>query len=330
MLLQDLNATGFRQRLFMCQQREGKPFQVGLPPRQVSLVEKGDHYPGELFRLLGVLGDIAVRTMRSINGEPLAPSIDYSPGPDVLPVSPIDAAVAVAFGDTEGIGDSVDDPRPLSDRKPLWPEKRMGASLVKERLADTKEIERVKALLLQVWKRNDPPLNEEEGKSRAIIDVYDCPAPGKLAIVRTETPDETRKRWQTEKTDENSHHSSIVSNHWHSQAVTAYDLAVVKPIMWTEQEKKFYAYLCEVADWRIKVPTPNNPKARPQIKDKSDLLNATKFYEPEDPKNKALIKDTAKYYATGDFPVQVDQAKTPDKLPLIHFETTGKRASAVG
>ena len=42
----------------------------------------------------------------------------------------------------------------------------------------------------------------------------------------------------------------------HSQDVTAYDLAVAEPVPWSEEEKRFYDYVCEVADWRIKVPNP--------------------------------------------------------------------------
>ena len=158
----------------------------------------------------------------------------------------------------------MDDPRPAPERKPLTVRKRVGLSLVKENLVDAQEIARLKPLLLQAWNRNDPPANEQERDSRFISDVYECRTPGKLYVIRTEMPNETRKRWQSRMTEDNSHHSAIVSNHWHSQAVTAYDLAVSESIAWSEQEKNFYDYICEVADWRIKVKNPRDPNMQPQ------------------------------------------------------------------
>ena len=73
-----------------------------------------------------------------------------------------------------------------------------------------------------------------------------------------------RREWQS-RTEANSYHSAIVLNDWHSRAVTAYDLAVGKPIPWTETEKNFYDYLCEVADWRIKVEQAERPRVRNPI-----------------------------------------------------------------
>ena len=307
-LMNDLEAVGFRQRIFLGQLRDGKPFQVGLPPQHVSIRESGDTN-GSLWAEIGRLFKL-VRTppkgaLRRINGEPLQPPIDFSPGPEVLPISPIDAAVALAHGGSQMIWEEIANPRPQSE----WYDHPYDYEAWREILNRGKSKEQQTPYVCQVIE-----LEDEQGRT------------SRLRVYRTETPDETRKRWQSQQNDENSHHSSIVSNHWHSQAVTAYDLSLGKPIPWTEGEQRFYKYLCEVADWRIKA---RNPKSQPEVKDKITPLIATGFYPDPDPKINALIKDTAIYYVKGDLPPQVMAAKTPDQLSLIHFETTGHRAHRV-
>ena len=303
-LLAQLSASGFRQRLFMLRERGGTTYRVGLPPGHVSLQEEGESYLTLMDR--GKAKGLPDHTLRYINGEPLDPPVHFDPGPDVLPLSPIDAAVALTNNGTCRFWDEVDDPRPVNERKAI---------------IHSDQYEPIR------WKLND---GKPKGQQvPAIIDMYTptneqgVPT-GKLMISRNETPDETRHRLQNYGTSENSHHSSIVSNPWHSQSVTAYDLALGRPIPWTEKEKKFYDYLCEAADWRVKAC---NSGAPPKIDNKLDPLTASGFFEKEDPQNKSLIVATAWYYTKGNLPIQVDQAKPPDQLLLIHFETTGKRAS---
>ena len=314
-LLEDLGASGFRQRLFMSQVREGRPFRVGLPPGPMSLLEAQDHYPGWFHRLIGLKRSLPRHLQRTVNGEPLAPPVEFSLGPDALPVSPIDAAVALAHGaPARSIEESLDDPRPADRREPLCP-----PLLIPPGHWDP---------LRDLLNRGKPPEQQfrEIRYAREIMDEGGAPT-GRILVGRDETPDEIRQRWQHEGLEENSRHSAIVAHPWHSQTVTAYDLAVTTSIIWTEKEERFYAYLCEVADWRIKVDKPGDPGARPQAQSKITLLKATGFYDQEDARNKELIEATALYYARGRFPTQVDQAKTADRLAdFIHFETTGRRA----
>ena len=308
-LMDDLEASGFRQRIFLAQSRGGKPFQVGLPPQHVSIRERGDTNGGlwdEVMRLFNLQKTPPEGAMRRINAEQLHPSIDFSPGETALPISPIDAAVALAHGGSENIVEEIDNPRPKEE----WYDHPYDGCAWRDILNRGKPLEQQTPYVIQVVE-----LEDELGRS------------SRLRVYRTETPDETRKRWQSKRMDENSHHSSIVSNPWHSQAVTAYDLALGRPIAWTEEEKKFYAYLCEVADWRIKTA---DPELRPEVKDKLTPLIATGFYPDKDPKNNALIEDTALYYVKGDLPPQVMAAKPADKLSLIRFETTGNRAPVAG
>ena len=308
-LMQDLEASGFRQRIFLAQLRAGKSFMVGLPPQHVSIREGGDQNGriwGEIARLFGAMKTQPQHTMRRINAEQLYPPIAFAPGPDVLPVSPIDAAVALAHGGTENILLEIDNPRPKEE----WYDHPYDGYAWRDILNRGKPLAQQTPYVIQVVE-----IQDEQGRS------------SRLRVHRKETPDETRQRWQSKKMDENSHHSSIVSNHWHSQAVTAYDLALGRPIPWTEEEKKFYAYLCEVADWRIKT---KNIKVEPTVKDKLTPLIATGFYPDKDPKNNELINATATYYVEGKLPPQVMAAKPADKLSLIRFETTGNRAPVAG
>ena len=103
-LLADLEASGFRQRLFMQQQRKGETYRVGLPRERVPLLQKGDNYPKPIPDLLA-RGSLSPDMVRTINGEPLAPPIHFEPGQATSTISPIDACVAL----TEG-GDGISAP----------------------------------------------------------------------------------------------------------------------------------------------------------------------------------------------------------------------------
>ena len=301
-LLEDLEAHGFRQRLFMRQKRQGEPYLVGRPRHRVNLFEKGDDYPGEF-------GDILARARltagmaRTVNGEPLAPPIPFDLGPSSLPVSPLDASVATAEDDLEPLCREVADPRPAGERVPM---------------AQAGEHEALRRML----NRGKAP----EARMDRILDVAEA-GEGKLLVRYRPSPEWLRLHWQRDVSEANSGHSSIVLSPRHSQDVTAYDLAVAEPVPWSEEEKRFYDYVCEVADWRIKVPNPTDPADRPKVEYKLNPLRRNPFYADEDPAYKALIRDTAKYYARGKLPPQVDQAKRPEQLGLfIHDETTGRRA----
>ena len=240
--------------------------------------------------------------IRTINADPLSPPIEFQPGESALPITP---CAAIADGNLEPLWREVEDPRPPQERTPI---------------AQTGNYESPR----RAWNKGRAP---EEAMGR-IYEASDQGG-GNLLIQYRPTPEGMRREWQS-RTEANSYHSSIVLNDWHSRAATAYDLAVAKLIRWTEKEQKFDDYLCLVADWRIRVKEPSNPNIPPNIGDKLKSLEVTGFYETEHSKNKVLINATAKYYVRGKLPPQVDQAKTPDKLSLIHYETMGKRVPAVG
>jgi hypothetical protein len=294
-LMDDLHASGFRQRIFFKQSRGGQRFKVGLPCQHVSIRERADTNGsmwGTVKRVFALRKSPDVGTMRRINGAELNPSIEFIPGPEKLPISPIDAAIALAHGADRTMEREFNDPRPYDE----WPFP----------LNHTGDDPRLRALF-----------NRGKSSEDQIVSILEVKTlgTGRLWVRYQATPDGIRKHQQSLELDDNSYHSAIVSNHWHSQMVTAYDLALGEPIFWSDKEQKFYNYICEVADWRIK------STGIPKSEHKLENLLETGFYEHESDKNKDLITATAKYYCKGKLPPQIQSLKTANHLSNISFET---------
>ena len=75
-------------------------------------------------------------------------------------------------------------------------------------------------------------------------------------------------RWQREVSAKSFHSSIIGSAKNHSQ-VTAYDVAIGSGK--ASSDPQFYAYLCAVADWRVK-------KLYENVKGRQGILLTEKFY----------------------------------------------------
>lgn len=310
--------SGFRQRVFTEVLRNNERVKVGLSPHSFQFREKGDEVKSGAVQHTPDKN----RVLR-ITGEPLSPPIwaDLHAGQatrGMQGVSPIEASVAITDGGVQSLEEVVDDPRSPAERKPLKVEKRVGLSLTKEKLTDVQELERLKGLVLQEWKRKAPSLNDAEGKARKIWQVFDDAGPGKLRVHRTETPDEARLRWQ-HATSADSYHSAIVGNPDHSRYVTTYDLALGAPIPATEEDDKFRIYLCEVADWRRE-----NPAKSMKSVDTEKIVQS--FFDNEDSENKSLIEATGLYYKKGVIPSQVLKTTIPK---LVVQETAEQRAGKV-
>ena len=139
----------------------------------------------------------------------------------------------------------------------------------------------------------------------------------KLFITRPETPNEARLRHQRS-TSSRSFHSAIwasAANHAH---VTAYDISVGQGR--AVSDKDFYAYLCAVADWRLKEPPPGE-LIRPGILTWSDFMDLhKKFFECEPEDIKKIVRGNCDYYSTGVMPSCVPTiARRP---PAVVAETT--------
>jgi len=120
-----------------------------------------------------------------------------------------------------------------------------------------------------------------------------------------ESPNAARLRWQQEVSPK-SFHSAIFGSSKNHQRVTAYDLSIGSGK--AVSDPAFYAYLCAVADWRLK-KTINIKKARKGILTWSEFLfSFSAFYANEPDWRRQLIVGNADYYSSG---------ALPHRLPLL-------------
>lgn len=156
--------------------------------------------------------------------------------------------------------------------------------------------------------RDKPSLEEIE-----VLNLYMCMDAGgqrrplypmKFLMRRTERPGEARLRWQRAKVAR-SFHGAIYGGRKNHQYVTAYDVAIGGGTATTHPQ--FYAYLCAVADWRLK-DVKDEDVARKSILTKQAFLKRHKLYfDAEPPWRQKIIDGNIAYYSTG---------KLPDCLPL--------------
>ncbi|GAB2849678.1 DUF3274 domain-containing protein [Pseudoduganella ginsengisoli] len=145
---------------------------------------------------------------------------------------------------------------------------------------------------------------------------------GKLKIQVQESPNEARKRWQHE-VSAKSFHGSIIGNKENHQHVTAYDVAIGQGKASTDP--MFYAYLCDVADWRLK-KLRNGEMLRPGILSWEKFITKHSSYWSIEPSwRKDLIAGNSSYYSSGTLP----DLPLPDGGPLweivIAESVTGNR-----
>ena len=146
----------------------------------------------------------------------------------------------------------------------------------------------------------------------------DLSATGQLLVKRKETPDEARKRWQSEVSPK-SFHGAIFGNKANHADVTAYDVAIGGGL--ASSHPVFYAYLCAVADWRLK--KGDSRRLRDGIfgwekfmytfavAPSADPKNPTADYWTVEPKwRKDVIEGNANYYSTGVLPACIPSITT--------------------
>jgi len=114
-----------------------------------------------------------------------------------------------------------------------------------------------------------------------------------------ESPNAARLRWQKEVSPK-SFHSAIFGSSKNHRRVTAYDLSIGSGK--AVSDPAFYAYLCAVADWRLKKAI-NIEKARIGILTWSEFLYSfSAFYANEPNWRRQLIAGNADYYSSGALP----------------------------
>jgi hypothetical protein len=150
---------------------------------------------------------------------------------------------------------------------------------------------------------------------------------GTVVAYVMESPDSARKRWQQE-LGEKSFHSAIFDTAANHRYVTAYDVAIGSGK--AASHPKFYAYLCAVADWRLKKPAPGDYIRKEILTwDKFMSLHGP-YYECEPDWVKQLIEGNVDYYSTGALPKCLP-VLTGKLWGIVVSETTsGQRVSQPG
>lgn len=147
---------------------------------------------------------------------------------------------------------------------------------------------------------------------------------GTVLAAVMESPNAARKRWQHE-LGEKSFHSAIFDSAANHRNVTAYDVAIGSGK--ASSHPQFYAYLCAVADWRLK-------KLVPPDKGRTGILNWKRFlnlhggyYECEPEWRRQIIEGNVDYYSSGTLPKCLP-VLTGKLWEIVVSETTsGKRVS---
>ncbi|WP_157272111.1 T6SS effector phospholipase Tle3 domain-containing protein [Azohydromonas aeria] len=316
--------SGFFQRVFTARQRvaqdapagaQPQPVLVGAAPHDHPLRVKGedDHghvasgaatlraslpevdWPPARSSTLAALVPAARRRsgIRRITGEALRRPVvaDMYAGALTLPnqpqgahegVDPIDAAIASTsrYGLQPLPSTVIDDPRPAQQR--------FGGDS-RDQLApwECQQIEKA-------MNQDKPP-----GELRKVLSGFHAGAE-RVRVVCSETANEARLR-QQQSVAARSFHGAIFGSALNHKQVTAYDVAIGggKAV----SDPAFRAYLCAVADWRLKKPKNSKDKLRPGILAWDDFLDMySEYYGAETEEHKRLIYGNCVYYSTGVLP----------------------------
>jgi Protein of unknown function (DUF3274) len=113
--------------------------------------------------------------------------------------------------------------------------------------------------------------------------------------------DELLARFKTWEDGSNTMPSAaIFDSRENHRNVTAYDLAVGSGK--ASSDPRFYAYLCAVADWRLKKPGPGDAPRKGILTWDDFTHDFTAYYECEPDGRKQLIEGNVDYYSTGVLP----------------------------
>ena len=152
---------------------------------------------------------------------------------------------------------------------------------------------------------------------------------GKVMAMIQESPSAARKRWQHE-LGAKSFHSAIFDSRKNHSQVTAYDVAIGSGK--ASSDPKFYAYLCAVADWRLKKPGPTDVIRKGILTWDDFVTDFSAYLQCEPQWRRELIEGNVIFYSSGVLPgcLPLLTGKLSD---IVVSETTaGKRivsASAV-
>lgn len=239
-------------------------------------------------------------------------------------VDPIDAAIAVTSG--AGLNmrrpEIIDDPRPKATRIPNMGAGTLGSGAVMQ--------------LEQAMNQGKAPGDQCKIERANYVGDENL---NKIQVVRYETPNEARIRWQHEVSPK-SFHGAIIGNRENHRNVTAYDVAIGGGT--ASSDPTFFQYLCAVADWRLK---KDELYPRPSILRWSEFIKKYSVYWNVEPASrKAVIEGNASYYSTGVLPACVPSllaglpstvvcetmngVRTPSPIPAKSAAAPAKKATA--
>ncbi|WP_137938196.1 DUF3274 domain-containing protein [Chitinivorax sp. B] len=155
-------------------------------------------------------------------------------------------------------------------------------------------------------------LNFEKPKAQQtekVYEAYQClekdkrTPTGKLLIRRDETPEEIQRRFMTREVSERSFHGAIFNGQKNHEMATAYDVSIGSGRASTD--KAFHAYLCVVADWRLKIPDPTKEERPGILTWPAFQEKFADYWQVEEPWRRELIKGNSDYYSSGELPACV-------------------------
>ncbi|UVW28778.1 DUF3274 domain-containing protein [Massilia sp. H6] len=342
--------SSFRQRVFTAkrrwdpQKRRALPVLVGQPPHDFALSIKGEDDHAHVAKSgRGLRASLPVATwpvqpgdtpetqrygIRRINGEPLpkpcladlrGSQIDAVKIPEssthsrLKPanrgpceeVDPITAAIAIARSDALRINPEV---CPDPTGKVSYP--RVQQPLPRQ------DVQRMET----AYNAQKNPKGTHDENRFEIVHAIRNPDGTVVAMVR-ESRDAARRRWQHEVSAKSFHSAIFDSRKNHSQ-VTAYDVSIGRGRAATDPN--FYAYLCAVADWRLKDPPLGEGYRKGIMKWADFVMSFSVYLECEPPWRRELIEGNMRYYTDGTLPACLPLL-TGKLLDIVVSETTGTR-----
>ncbi|GGY09929.1 effector protein Tle3 domain-containing protein [Pseudoduganella dura] len=131
-----------------------------------------------------------------------------------------------------------------------------------------------------------------------VTQAYRDPSGVVKAIIQ-ESPNAARLRWQ-QTVSAKSFHGVIIGSRENHRRVTAYDVAIGGGK--ASSDPNFYAYLCAVADWRLKKPQKSDKPRRGIMKWETFKEEFSIYWNDELPWRRTLIEGNSYYYNNGTLP----------------------------
>lgn len=145
---------------------------------------------------------------------------------------------------------------------------------------------------------------------------------GRVIARVQESENAARRRWQKEVSPK-TFHSVIFDSSENHRRVTAYDVSIGSGK--ASSDPLFYRYLCALADWRLKKPSPEE-RIRPGILTWERFLSEFgKFYECEPDWRKLTFEGNVDYYSNGRLPSYLPGLNGALWDIVISETTSGKR-----